>query len=124
MGLHPSFEHHGALVMLVPVLEVLSLGYDAIFFDVDISLLRDPIPFMVRGHVDVVMSPEIRVCHYPSRYPLLDWTTIQPNTGIMYIRHNAYTLNFYQDWMKEIVNNNVMNDQRVIDFHRFNAGKL
>jgi hypothetical protein len=36
-GTIPSFKSFGSLVMLVPVLEVLNLGYNAIFLDVDLG---------------------------------------------------------------------------------------
>ena len=48
-GGYPSFAHHGALVMLVPLLEVLSLGFSAIYLDIDIALVKDPVPFMAIG---------------------------------------------------------------------------
>lgn len=48
-GNHPSFAHHGALVMLVPILEVLELGHSVIYMDIDIALVRDPMPFIALG---------------------------------------------------------------------------
>ena len=48
-GDHPSFAHHGALVMLVPILEVLELGHSVIYMDIDIALVRDPVPFIALG---------------------------------------------------------------------------
>jgi hypothetical protein len=48
-GNHPSFAHHGALVMLVPILEVLELGHSVIYMDIDIALVRDPVPFIALG---------------------------------------------------------------------------
>ena len=62
----PQFSSHGALVMLVPVLEVLLTGYNAIFFDVDIALVVDPVPYLTRGDADFVTTVEMRHCpdHY------------------------------------------------------------
>jgi hypothetical protein len=48
-GNHPSFAHHGAFVMLVPILEVVELGHSVIYMDIDIALVRDPIPFIALG---------------------------------------------------------------------------
>ena len=50
-GDYPSFTHHGALVMLVPAMEVLSLGFSVVYLDIDIALVKDPIPFMTIGTV-------------------------------------------------------------------------
>lgn len=52
-GNHPSFAHHGALVMLVPILEVLELGYSVIYMDIDIALVRDPVPFIALGKCSI-----------------------------------------------------------------------
>lgn len=48
-GSYPSFVHHGALVMLVPILEVLTMGFNTVYLDIDIALVKDPIPFMTLG---------------------------------------------------------------------------
>lgn len=69
----PSFSSHGALVMLVPVLEVLLLGYSVLFFDIDIGLVVDPVPYMIRGSADLVFAQEVRHCpdvyQVPDRMP-------------------------------------------------------
>lgn len=36
----PTFQHFGSLVMLVPILEVLDLGFSVFFFDVDLALIQ------------------------------------------------------------------------------------
>ena len=38
------------------VLDVLRLGYDVIFADIDIALLRDPLPYLLWNNVDYVHS--------------------------------------------------------------------
>ena len=48
-GSYPSFSHHGALVMLVPILEVLKMGFNTVYVDIDIAFVKDPIPFMTLG---------------------------------------------------------------------------
>lgn len=69
----PSFSSHGALVMLVPVLEVLLLGYSVLFFDIDIGLVLNPVPYMIRGRADLVFAQEVRHCpdvyHVPDHMP-------------------------------------------------------
>ena len=49
IGDYPTFPHFGALVMLVPILEVLEMGFSVIYMDIDIALVRDPIPFIALG---------------------------------------------------------------------------
>jgi hypothetical protein len=69
----PNFQGFGALVMLVPQLEALELGFNVIYFDVDIGLVQDPVPYLIRGDADFTLSIESRVCteDYPSsRYYL------------------------------------------------------
>lgn len=49
IGDYPTFPHFGALVMLVPFLEVLEMGFSVIYMDIDIALVKDPIPFIALG---------------------------------------------------------------------------
>ena len=124
VGDGPSFQHFGALVMLVPILEVLESGYDAIYFDVDVALLIDPMPFMVRGTADISVSAELRGCHYPShpvRRPYIDWYRVEPNTGTMHVRSNFRAIALYKTWLTAIVDQNILNDQIVLDFRRFGS---
>jgi hypothetical protein len=66
----------------VPILEALELGFNVIFLDVDIALVRDPLPFLTQGDADFIVSPELRVCDFPSFRPQhYDWNALEPNTG-------------------------------------------
>ena len=124
VGDAPSFQHFGALVMLVPILEVLESGYDVIYFDVDVALLIDPMPFMVRGTADISVSAELRGCHYPShpvRRPYIDWYRVEPNTGTMHVRSKPHAIALYKTWLQAIVDQNILNDQKVLDFRRFGS---
>lgn len=114
-GVVPSFANHGALVSLVPAFEVLSLGYDVLFIDLDVALVRDPIPYLTRGNADLVMQMELRSCDFPSRIQSTRWNTIEPNTGLMLIRNNKNSFKFYENWLKLVIQGNVMNDQKVMD---------
>lgn len=83
-GTHPTFKHFGFLVMLVPILEALELGYDVAYFDVDTAILRDPFPYLTEGIADINVSPEMRTCIYPSipdNKEKVKWTEMEPNTG-------------------------------------------
>ena len=97
----PSFAAHGALVMLIPVLEALELGYNVVFFDVDIGLVQDPIPYLTRGNADFVSSLEVRHCaefFSTSRPNLVDWQTIEPNTGVMHVRSTVGGKQLFRSW--------------------------
>lgn len=63
-----NFATYGALCMLIPAYEVLQAGYNVIYFDLDIGLVQDPVPFLLKGNADFVVSPETRGCFetYPS----------------------------------------------------------
>ena len=114
----PSFVGYGALAMLVPQLEALMFGYNVIYFDVDIGLVLDPVPYIMRGDADFVVSIEQRFCpeDYPtSRRWTQDWENMEPNTGVMLVRATPQGISMYQHWLKRIVKTNVMNDQVVFD---------
>ena len=130
--------------MLIPVLEVMLHGFNAIFFDVDIAMVSDPIPYLIRGNSDFVSSLEMRHC--PDTYPSFtqytsnilynnttnttsttihltnsalnmintNWYTIEPNTGIMYVRSTDANIGFYTNWLLNIIKNNEMNDQKAL----------
>lgn len=61
------------------------------------------LPSLSLGDADFVMSIENRVCQerqYVQRVTSLDWDTVEPNTGIMHIRSNRYSLTMFQLWLQ------------------------
>lgn len=98
--------------MLIPVLEALRLGFDVLYLHVDMVLLQDPLPWLTRGRSDVVLSPELKACRYPSLQYKPHWVAIEPNTGTMLLRSNQRTVSFVQQWLQRIVEENAMNDQK------------
>lgn len=123
-GDYPTFKEFGALVMLVPLLEVLELGYNAIYFDIDIGLVQDPIPYLLTGDADFVTSYEIRQC--PEIWPTLSgsaypWDGVEANTGVMHVRATPQGKSFYRQWLERIVANNMINDQKVLEWSKFHA---
>ena len=110
----PSFRHFGALVMLVPVLEVLESGYNAIFMDIDVGMIEDPIPSLVHGDSDVTTSQEIRYCNFPSLQYYTDWGLSAPNTGTIFWKASNLSVDFYRKWLGRIVFDNCLNDQWVM----------
>jgi hypothetical protein len=80
----PSYKHFGFLVTLIPILEALLAGFNVIYFDIDIALVQDPLPFMISGSADFIVSPEMRSCVYPSlqeNAKKLDYSNLESNTG-------------------------------------------
>ena len=121
LGDVPSFAGYGALAMLVPQLEALTLGYSVIYFDVDIGLVQDPVPYITRGDADFVVSIEQRKCveEYPSSRRMAEnWEQVEPNTGVMLVRATRQGVQMYRNWLKRIVKTNVQNDQIVFDRDR------
>ncbi len=55
-----------------------------IFFDVDVALVADPLPHMILGEADLVVSSEIKTCTFPSLMRGVDWNHVQPNTGMSF----------------------------------------
>jgi hypothetical protein len=129
IGVVPHFRRHGAVLMLVPWLELLVHGCSLIFLDVDVSMVRNPIPWLTlaQQRVDLSFSKEIRDCrlpNYPTRYfrfgikGRLPWgdRMIEPNTGVSFIVYRNRTLEFMRSWLKDLVETNIANDQKAIDF--------
>lgn len=120
----PTFKTHGALCMLVPTMEVLNLGFNAIFFDVDIGFVQDPVPYLIRGDADFVTSFEVRQCPelYPS-YSAQDypWYTVEGNTGVMHVRATTQGVKMFRRWLEEIVDENLLNDQYALNWKLFDA---
>ena len=105
-GTKISFQEFGALPMLIPAFEVLEAGFNVIYFDVDIALVIDPVPFLIRGDADFVASVENRACreeYYATVPEKIDWERIEPNTGIMHLRATKQGIKFFAVWLERIV---------------------
>ena len=92
---YPSFQHFGALVMLVPIFLLLELGRDVFYIDSDVVLLQDALQYIKNAsksypELNMIVSQETRSCLFPSFYrinalatPLSQSHDVEPNTGIM-----------------------------------------
>eukprot|EP01039_Chlorochromonas_danica_P001597 gene1597-1744_t len=110
----PHFLSYGALVMLVPVLEALQLGYNVIYMDVDVAMVQDPLPYLLRGNADLTFSVETRRCqdYYSISNPnYFEWNRTEPNSGVMHVRSTVTGTTSFRRWLELIVDANVMNDQ-------------
>eukprot|EP01039_Chlorochromonas_danica_P001596 gene1596-1743_t len=115
----PHFLSYGALVMLVPVLEALQLGYNVIYMDVDVAMVQDPLPYLLRGNADLTLSVETRHCqdYYSIANPeYFNWDRTEPNSGVMHVRSTGAGIKAFRRWLELIVDANVMNDQ--VSFNR------
>ena len=123
-GTKITFQEFGALPMLVPSLEVIEAGFNVVYFDVDIALIVDPVPYLIRGDADFVSSIESRVCRerYLGTVPTqVDWERVEPNTGIMHLRATRQNVNFVRLWLEKVVDGNFVNDQRALSRRILNA---
>ena len=124
-GSLPDFRAFGSLPMLVPMYEIISFDYNMIYLDVDLGLVLDPIPHMVNGDADFVTSVETRDCtDHPHHATVADlnWDAVESNTGISLIRSTPQSKATFVKWMEVMVNENYINDQRILDkwFRRYN----
>lgn len=124
-GRLPDFRAFGSLPMLVPMYEIISLGYDMIYLDVDLGLVLDPIPHMVHGDADFVTSVETRDCADHPHHAMVtetNWDIVESNTGVTLIRSTSQSKSTFVRWMELMVDENYINDQRILDkwFRRFN----
>jgi len=111
-GLVPSFSEFGALPMLVPLLEVLENGHHAIYFDIDLAFIQDPIPYFFHGNNDILLGLELRSCLFPSLQVNPSWSLMEPNTGTMFLSSSPKVLHFFRDFLDRIIFGNWMNDQK------------
>lgn len=75
------------------VVAVMKLGYDVVFVDADMVLLRDPLPAMVWNNVDFAVSDN-EICHGEFRDPF--GMGFEANTGLYFMRSNAKTITLWQ----------------------------
>lgn len=108
-----SFKTFGALVMLVPSLEALLLGYDVIYFDLDISLVTDPLPAIAIGNADLKVSFEQRTCVFPTQWaPQINWEDMEPNTGVFLVRSSSGGKLLFKTFLQKVVDESYVNDQK------------
>ena len=124
-GNRPDFKEFGSLPMLIPMYEIIALGYSMIYLDVDLGLVLDPIPHMLHGDSDFVTSVETRECvdhPHVATVRTTNWEVVEFNTGVTLIRSTEQSRALMIKWIEAMVNENYVNDQRVIDkwFRRFN----
>jgi hypothetical protein len=116
-GDHPDFGEHGNLLKIIPVKEILMLGFNVIYFDLDVAMLMDPVPYMLASQADFSASIEYRLCAslqtlFSSNYPDIDWTKVEPNAGAMLFRSTANGVKFLDAWINLTIQKKLYHLQR------------
>ena len=107
----PSFKDYCDTIKFIPIYEVLTLGFGVIYLDTDIALLKDPIPFLMRGEADLSFSIEIRGCTYPTVIEAKSgyrfWNGLEPNVGVVRLRPTVNTVQFVSTWISMMLENSL-----------------
>lgn len=77
------------------IITVMEMPYDVIFVDMDIALVRDPIPYVRWRNVDYVHSHN-RICPQFEQWDFFK-SDEEGNTGFYYARSNPRTLKLWKD---------------------------
>lgn len=94
------------------VLNILKLGYDVIFIDPDIALLRDPTPYLFWKGVDYVHSVN-KICPGSDSWDFYA-TEEEGNTGFYFIRSNKRTISLLETFRKEYPRHPQLDDQTIL----------
>ena len=89
----PGSKKYMNVVQLKPhvLLRVLELGYDVLYFDIDLGFKADPRPWLFQEHAGKAdMQIALNTCFDN----LL-------NTGIVYIRHNERSIAVVKEWAQQ-----------------------
>ena len=107
----PSLKDLCDAMKLIVIYEALVLGFGVIFLDSDVALLKDPIPFLMRGAADISFSAAIKGCSYPhliestSGYKF--WSSLEPNLGIVRLRPTESAILLVSTWLEVMLEMNV-----------------
>lgn len=116
-------QNHGTGLKLFLLKEVLQHNHNAIFFDLDMGFLYDPIPFLWQGFIktpDVITSLEVIRCKAEPNNPTAAdaaTTTVNgrapymPNSGTLMIRSTIAGQAFLTEWMNATIEGNWYNEQ-------------
>lgn len=75
--------------------DILKLGYDVVFSDTDVAMVRDPLPYMLRTNVDYVHSLNY-MCTVGETWDFHK-SKIEGNTGFYFVRSNNNTIKLWAD---------------------------
>lgn len=94
------------------VLCLLTLGYDAVFIDVDIAMIQDPIPKLLIPTYDYVHSVNIRCSRNLNEF---DYSNRQHegNTGLYFVRSNKRSISVWRQALQAARQQPGLDDQTI-----------
>ena len=91
--------------------DVLDLGFDVLFTDTDVALLRDPFPYMLFKNVDYVHSLNA-ICTATNTWNFRN-SREEGNTGFYYVRSSNRTIALWRDAFEAVPKFPGLDDQAV-----------
>eukprot|EP01038_Epipyxis_sp_PR26KG_P015870 gene15870-21517_t len=117
-GDYPSVKHFGDIVKYIPILEALELGYDVIYIDSTVTLVQDPIPYILSSDpmVDISFSQKNRNCSYPSYLfnKTISNADVDLTENIIRIRSNKKTVNWLQNLIIHSIDQNILSSTKLL----------
>jgi hypothetical protein len=101
-----------SVLKLEVVLELMILGYDIVFIDSDVAVVRDPIPYMLVDGVDYVYTINV-FCPICYLWDFYRSTRVEGNTGVYSIRSNYKTIFLWKQVLSEATRRPTVDDQTV-----------
>lgn len=100
-----------SVMKLECVLAIMQLGYNVVFIDSDVAIVRDPIPYMIYEGLDYVYSINVFCpqCYSWDFYK----SPFEGNTGVYYIRSTKATMHFYQQVLTQAPKQPDLDDQTI-----------
>eukprot|EP00605_Chrysophyceae_sp_TOSAG23-4_P000317 GSChrysophyteH1.ASY1.ANO1.362.1 assembled CDS len=92
--------------------DVLTLGYDVLFSDTDVALVRDPFPYLLWNDVDYVHSLN-QICERQDHWTFRGSPKEEGNTGFYYVRSNVRTIKLWRTAYEAVPKYPGLDDQAV-----------
>jgi hypothetical protein len=97
------------------VLDIMRLGYDVVFSDIDVPIISNPFPYLLWKGIDYVHTLN-EPCHRDQSivwWNFLNNPESEGNTGFYFIRSNPRTIKLFEDLLVAMVKTPEMDDQSV-----------
>jgi hypothetical protein len=98
---------------MAAVLAILQSGYDVLFSDTDVAIVRDPFPYLIWKHVDYVHSLNEH-CQISTVYDSF-WENpnMEGNTGFYFVRSSAKSIRLWTETLAACAKNPSLDDQSI-----------
>lgn len=112
LGYTITTSQFGYITKLTPILELMTLGYDVIYTDLDIAFLRDPVPYIFSSSApaDLIFSVERRSCDYYSG-SFNQGIRTEPNGGYLIWRSTQQSIAVALAAIEHMLGDQAFNDQ-------------